>query len=376
MAMLGDLCEVKRGSTITKKSARPGDVPVVAGGIDPAYFHDTPNRPANVITVSGSGANAGYVNFYDVPIWASDSSTIIPKDDRLSVRFVHFFLLAVQQFIYKELARGAAQPHVYPRDLAKILMPIPPVEEQRRIVSVLDEAFEGLARARAHAEANREDAALLMQRRLDQQINTLAAEFGRVRIGEVAAVRGGKRLPKGLKTKSDPTPYPYITVRDMTDDGTVSDERLGYISEEVQAGIARYTVRSRDVYVSIAGTIGKSGIVPEHLDGANLTENAAKLVLRETWSNEFIYWCTRSTDFADQARSQTRIAAQPKLALERLAAITVPKADATAQRRLSEAMLEFRDASARLRSSYAQKLAELENLRRSLLQKAVAGELT
>jgi restriction endonuclease S subunit len=78
-------------------------------------------------------------------------SSVLPKTGGLDVNYVHRYLLAIQPFIFKELARGAAQPHVYPRDLAGLPIPLPPLEEQQRIVAVLDEAFEGLTRARARA---------------------------------------------------------------------------------------------------------------------------------------------------------------------------------------------------------------------------------
>ena len=67
---LNEICDVSRGKTITRKQAVEGDVPVVAGGINSSYSHNIANRPANVITVSGSGANAGFVNFWKIPIFA------------------------------------------------------------------------------------------------------------------------------------------------------------------------------------------------------------------------------------------------------------------------------------------------------------------
>lgn len=113
---------------------------MVAGGLSSPYSHDTANRPANTVTVSGSGAHAGFVNFYTVPIYASDCTTVTPKEPKklLSV-FVYRFLQAQQSYIYAHLKRGAAVPHVYPKDLAELVIPIPPMSEQKRIVAHLDE---------------------------------------------------------------------------------------------------------------------------------------------------------------------------------------------------------------------------------------------
>jgi type I restriction enzyme S subunit len=140
-------------------------------------------------------------------------------------------------------------------------------------------------------------------------------------LDDIADVKGGKRVPKGYQLQSEPTEHPYITVSDFTDDGTIDTSELRYISDKVFEQIKRYTISSKDLYLSIAGTIGKTGYVPVELDGANLTENACKLVLRNGTDRDFLYYFTKSADFAEQAGANTRTAAQPKLALERLKTI-------------------------------------------------------
>jgi type I restriction enzyme, S subunit len=140
-------------------------------------------------------------------------------------------------------------------------------------------------------------------------------------LGEIADVKGGKRVPKGCHLQSEATDHPYITVSDFTDDGTIDVSHLRYVSNEVFDQIDRYTISSKDLYLSIAGTIGKTGYIPVELDGANLTENACKLVLHPGTSRDFLYYFTKTDDFAKQAGANTRTAAQPKLALERLKTI-------------------------------------------------------
>lgn len=153
-------------------------------------------------------------------------------------------------------------------------------------------------------------------------------------IGDIASVKGGKRVPKGYKLVSTPTPYPYITVSDFGDDGTVETTNLKYIDEEVYEQIKRYTISSNDLYLSIAGTIGKTGSIPLELEGANLTENACKLVLHDEVNKKFVYYFTKSTSFIEQAGINTRVAAQPKLALERLKTISLPFPPLPEQKRI------------------------------------------
>jgi type I restriction enzyme S subunit len=120
---LGEFTEIKKGKNITKSTIKEGNVPVVAGGLKPAYYHNTSNTSNPVITVSASGANAGYVNMYLEDIWASDCSYI---DSNLSdsVFFIHNLLLNHQELIFG-MQRGAAQPHVYPKDLKRAEFVIP-----------------------------------------------------------------------------------------------------------------------------------------------------------------------------------------------------------------------------------------------------------
>jgi len=112
---LGDLVQIRKGKNITKTTIVEGQVPVVAGGIAPAYYHNFSNTQNPVITISASGANAGFVNLYHVDIWASDCSVI----DLNATPYVYYFylLLKQRQTEATRLQRGAAQPHVYPKDL-------------------------------------------------------------------------------------------------------------------------------------------------------------------------------------------------------------------------------------------------------------------
>ena len=127
---LGNICNIEKGATITRNDVQPGNIPVVAGGQEPSCYHNISNREAGAITVSASGAYAGYINFWNCPIFASDCNTIIPKDvESIDQTFIYFGLKAKQQQIYG-LQKGGAQPHVYGKDLQKLLFPNPPYTKQ------------------------------------------------------------------------------------------------------------------------------------------------------------------------------------------------------------------------------------------------------
>ncbi|MBL7840831.1 MAG: restriction endonuclease subunit S [Cyclobacteriaceae bacterium] len=134
---LRDIAEVRKGTSITKDKTTPGKIPVVAGGQEPAYYHSIANRSKNVITVSASGAYAGFVNYFDREIFASDCNTIISKnEDTISTSLIYAFLKRLQPHLYG-LQRGQAQPHVYKDDLEEIKIPIPSPTAQRKILGDL-----------------------------------------------------------------------------------------------------------------------------------------------------------------------------------------------------------------------------------------------
>ena len=120
---LGEIAPFVRGKVITQKNAVHGKVPVVAGGLDPAYFHNMANTGVPVITISGSGANAGFTRMYFEPIWASDCSWC----DKSKAKYFYFSycFLKDNADALRNLQQGAAQPHVYPKDINALEVALP-----------------------------------------------------------------------------------------------------------------------------------------------------------------------------------------------------------------------------------------------------------
>lgn len=115
---LGNEVMPRKGKNITKAKIKEGNTPVVAGGLEPAYYHNKSNTTGPVITVSASGANAGYINLYYQDIWASDCSFI--DSTMTPYLYYYYLLLKYNQIKVTNMQRGAAQPHVYPQDLAQL----------------------------------------------------------------------------------------------------------------------------------------------------------------------------------------------------------------------------------------------------------------
>jgi type I restriction enzyme S subunit len=128
---LGEVAELKRGSTITAKTKIAGVIPVISGGQKPAYYNSEYNRDGETITVAGSGAYSGFVMFWNEPIYVSDAFSVKPDLYIMNTRYVFHFLLNNQSWIHN-LQKGSGVPHVYPKDLAKLQIPIPCPENQKK----------------------------------------------------------------------------------------------------------------------------------------------------------------------------------------------------------------------------------------------------
>ncbi len=120
---LAEIVTFKRGKTITKMDIIEGNVPVVAGGLEPAYFHNTSNTKAPVITVSGSGANAGFTRLYYEDVFASDCS-FADTEATADIYYVYCYLKHNKDKL-DSLQKGSAQPHVYAKDINAMEMVVP-----------------------------------------------------------------------------------------------------------------------------------------------------------------------------------------------------------------------------------------------------------
>lgn len=172
---LGTVVNIQRGNMLRSSEYQFGSIPVIAGGITPAGFHNIANRNGRTITISASGANAGYISYYKEPIFATDCSTISEGNDYF-IDFIYYVLLLKQNDIFR-LQTGGAQPHIHPKDIAPLKINIPCLyEEQVAIANVfttMDNEIESLEDERDKYIRLKEG---MMQKLLTGQIRLVEAE--------------------------------------------------------------------------------------------------------------------------------------------------------------------------------------------------------
>lgn len=191
-----------------------------------------------------------------------------------------------------------------------------------------------------------------------------------LKISDVADVKGGKRLPKGYSLQEKPNGYPYITVSDMYIGG-ISTENIKYVPEEVVDKIKNYRISTDDLFISVAGTLGIVGKVPESLNNANLTENADKLTNIKI-DKEYLYQVLISDIIQKEIEKEKTTNAQPKLALTRIKNFRIPVPSNRNEIKKIALILSTWDKAIELKEKLIEQKKELK---KGLMQKLLTGEV-
>ena len=377
---LKTLITVNYGKGLSEKLRLGGNVPVYgANGV--VGFHNASITKGQTIVIGRKGS-AGAVNWSEIACWPIDTTFFIDEfPEILYPKFLYQFLRSQQ---IDRLQQSAAIPGLNRDVLYSVEVPIPypddparSLAEQRRIVARLETLLGETRALREEVQSMRRDLAQVMESALAEAFN-LDEKTPKWSIATIANVKGGKRLPKGETFAEGITPNPYIRVTDFQD-FSVQIENLRYLKPETHQKIRRYTISKDDVYISIAGTIGLVGIIPERLDGANLTENAAKIVFRSEYRGKiipkYLVYFLVSPDGKKQIEERSKAAGQPKLALERIETIEIPEVDVSEQRRIVASLERIAEETRALDASLAQDLRDLEALEQSILAAAFRGEM-
>ncbi len=304
-------------------------------------------------------------------ICSADILPVLPGAD-LDRSYLAWLLLTPEMVaLANSRATGANLPRLSPTALAELRIPLPPLPEQRRIAEILDKADALRAKRRAAlAQLDTLTQSIFLDMFGDPATNPKG--WPEVTVADICEVKGGKRLPKGEEYSSFPTPFRYIRVTDLQF-GAVNESALVYLKPEIQAEIARYIVSTGDVIISIAGSIGLIAPVPASLDGANLTENAAKLVPRAKGVYDAVFLAALlQMPFArGQILSHVGQVTIGKLALFRIEKITLQLPPLEAQHRFTALV----DIVARQKAAQQEAHAELHALFGALQHRAFRGDL-
>lgn len=370
---INNICNVEYGTRVVKRKDGGTIYPVYGSG-SATFFMDIYNREDRLI-IARFAMSEQCVRFVNGKFFLNDSGiTLSPKDNtKIDQRFLDYQCLSMNNLFYS-LAKGSAQKNLDVPAFRKLALKFPKdLVTQQKIVAKLDKIFAEIDKATAVVEINTRDIEVFFQSYLEKIYNN--KYFEKKKISEIAKIKGGKRIPKGFNLKTEKTPYVYLRVKSFTESGEIDNSELRYVDAEVKNLIKNYIINSEDLYISIAGTIGRTGIVSKQLSGSLLTENACRLVFEKNINNKFVYYFTKSPSFKSQVIEQTRTTAQPKLALNRLGDIELIIPNLKEQLRIVESFDQISFFLTSIKNKYFSKITELRKLKQSILKQAFNGEL-
>ena len=291
---LGNVCTFQRGRTITQKDAVKGDVPVIAGGQKPSYYHNASNRIGETISVSSSGAYAGFVNYWTSPVFLSDSFSVNPNIELLLPKFVFYFLKYNQEKIHST-KKGSGVPHVQGSSISKFQIPIPPIEIQNEIVKILDNFTE--------LEAELEAELLARMRQYTYYRNHLLSFAGQdvewKTLDEVGQFVRGKRF---VKTDMIAEGFPCIHYGEMyTHYHVWAKQSKSFVRPELASKLR--VANPGDVIIVAAGeTIEDIGKGTAWLGDTDVVIHDACFSFKSTLNPKYVSYFLRTSLFHDQIK--------------------------------------------------------------------------
>lgn len=290
---LGEATIMKRGTSATKGIMQEGDIPVISGGRQPAFYCNVSNRTGEVITVAGSGAGAGYVQYWNEPIFVCDAFSI-QGNETLKTKYVYYILTNIQEKIYST-KKGGGVPHVHISSIDKFEIPVPPLPVQEEIVRILD----------AFTELQAE-----LQKRLQQynyyRDNLLSFE-GRTdvqwkKLNEVATVYDGTHQTPAYKESG----IPFISVENI---GNIYNSRK-YISRE---DFDKYKIKPRmgDVFMTRIGSIGVCAVFEKQADIAYYVSLALIRPNQDAVNSRYLKHIIESLTGCKELKKRTLVNAVP-----------------------------------------------------------------
>lgn len=329
---LSEVAKLQRGTSITRKSVVPGPVPVVAGGRGPAYFHSQSNRSGSTITIAGSGAYAGHVSWWDIPIFVSDAFSVKPSSSRLDAKYCFYWMQNIQADLHA-LKSGGGVPHVYPRDVAKIRLAIPPLAVQLEIVKILDRFTQLEAELEAELEARR----LQYSYYLNSLMNA-GDDVQWIPMGELGSFVRGRRFTKADMVDAGIPSIHYGEI--YTHYGVSTTSTISHVRSDLASQL-RYAQPGDIVIVSVGETVEDVGKAVAWLGDGGAAIHDDSFLFRHTMNPKFVSYFFQTDAFHSQKSGYVSRAKVKRLSGESLAKVNMPVVPPDEQERIVSILDKF-----------------------------------
>ena len=376
---IGSLFNLEKGSLQSSK-CETGEYTFITAAEEWKNHNEYTHECEALIFAAAASGSLGRIHYINDKFISSDLCFILtPKDQNkypINLWFYYFVFNLLREDIVKNTKSGTSKESINQTNFKKYKLPYFNIDKQNlwidKLISaksikenleseitnqqsilkqlkqtILQEAIEGkltskwreqnsdiesafilLEKIQAEKEKLIKDKKIKKQKPLppiadDEKPFDIPENWEWCRLGDIATIKGGKRVPAGYKLLKTKTERVYIRVSDMKN-GTIDDSDLHYISEEIHKQIKNYFITKDDLYmVIVGGTIGKCGIIPKKFDGMNLTENAARIILYFT-ERLYLLNCLQSSFGQKQFIDKTKSVGVQKMALNRFENTLMP----------------------------------------------------
>ena len=277
---LRDISQMQRGTSLTKKQANEGTVPVISGGKEPAFYCDTENRKGETITVAGSGAGAGYVQYWNKPIFVGDAFSIKGKHD-VSTKYLYYCLTNMQEAIYST-KKGGGVPHVHISDIDNFEIPVPPVDVQSKIVEILDcfSSLEAELEKRKRQYVYYRDMLLNFSDRKDVDWLT---------VNDVFEMRNGYTPSKSNRQFWEGGTIPWFRMDDIRANGRILSDSILHITDKGVKGKGLFEANT--FILATSATIGEHALLTtDSLANQRFTNLKIKETLIQKLDLKFVFY--------------------------------------------------------------------------------------
>jgi type I restriction enzyme S subunit len=367
---LGKSCEIYQPKTISAKDMiDDGAFPVYgANGIIGRYHKTNHEEPQLLITCRG--ATCGSVNVTHGPCWITGNAMVVrPRDDSIAMRFLEYLFIGGLDI--SSVITGSAQPQITRSNLAPIEFCYPPLAEQKRIVAILDEAFDAIATAKANAEKNLQNARALF----DSHLNAVFSQ------------RGEGWVEKPLADCLALITYGFTNPMPTTDEGPYMVTAKNVVGGRIDYSSVRRTAREAfdqlltdksrprvgDVLLTKDGTLGRVAVVDE--PDICINQSVALLRPNGIMRAQFMRHLLSSSDYQQRMVNDAGGTTIKHIYITRVDKMPVAFPESTSEQdRIISSLDTISVETQRLKSLYQRKLAALDDLKKSLLHQAFSGE--
>lgn len=362
---LGDVATLQRGFDLPTQDRVSGEFPLVSSsGISDTHHKSAVQGPG---VVTGRSGSIGNVFFIEDDFWPLNTVLYVKDFHGNDPRFVYHLL---KNFDLKRFASGAGVPTLNRNFVHDEWVKVPPLAEQQRIVDILDEAFDGIATAKANAEKNLRNARALFESYVQAVFTRRGEGWVEKRLEQIGTTQTGS-TPKTSETENFGDFIPFIKPADFNKDGS-----LDYYNEGLsEAGLkkARSVKAESVLMVCIGATIGKCGFCEREV---TTNQQINSLTPFDGVFHKFIYYQMLTEDFQRRVLLSSGQATLPIISKSKWNALKVAlPSKFEEQKRIAVKLDELGAETQRLESIYRRKLAALDELKKSLLHRAFNGEL-